>query len=100
MLQAEGFVIDNLIDIFDGGPVVRCRRDEIDAVKRTMTTHVESIVHRQDGDPQILASTGDGFRAMIGPVHCGDSGATISEVEALTLQVKVGDPLRILSLHP
>ncbi len=100
MLQAEGFVIDNLIDIFDGGPVVRCRRDEIGAVKRTVTTCVEQIVHRQEGEPQILASGSDGFRSMIGPVQLGESGATISEIEALTLQIKVGDTLRVLPLRP
>ncbi len=100
MLQAEGFVIDNLIDIFDGGPVVRCRRDDIGAVKRTLATRVEQIVHRQDGEPQILASSCEGFRSMIGPVQLSDSGATISEIEALTLQIKVGDTLRVLPLRP
>lgn len=100
MLQAEGFVIDSLIDIFDGGPVVRCRRDHIGAVQRTLTTRVAQIVHRQDGEPQILASESDGFRSMIGPVQLGDSGATLSEIEALTLQVKVGDTLRVLPLRP
>lgn len=100
MLQAEGFVIDNLIDIFDGGPVVRCRRDEIGAVKRTLTTRVDRIVDRQEGEPQILASSSDGFRSMIGPVQLGEAGATISEIEALTLQLKVGDTLRVLPLRP
>ncbi len=74
MLQAEGFTIDNLIDIFDGGPVVKCKRDEIAAVKRTLTTRVAEIVPRQDGEPQILASASDGFRSMIGPVTLSEAG--------------------------
>lgn len=99
MLEAEGFVIDNLIDIFDGGPVVRCQRDEIKAVKRTQVTRVEHIVQSLEGEPIILASGSGGFRSMIGPARLEASGATITEVEALMLQVKVGDSIRSLALH-
>ncbi len=34
MLEAEGFRRRDMIDIFDGGPVVHCPRDEIKAVQR------------------------------------------------------------------
>jgi arginine N-succinyltransferase len=100
MLQAEGFMIDNLIDIFDGGPVVRCQRDEIGAVKRTQVSRVKQIVPNLEGEPIILASASGGFRSMIGPASLSDDGTIINEVEALTLQIKVGDTIRSLTLHP
>ncbi len=34
MLREEGFTVVDMIDIFDGGPVVQCARDEIAAVRR------------------------------------------------------------------
>ncbi len=100
MLQAEGFRIDNLIDIFDGGPVVRCRRDEIGAVQRTQVAQVAKIVASLEGKPLLLASTTGGFRAMIGAAEQTESGVTISEVVALTLQLKVGETIRLLTLRP
>ncbi len=100
MLEAEGFRKIDLIDIFDGGPVVRCRCDEIDAVKRTKSRTVAEIVPQVEGESAILASTSDGFRAMIGEATEGESGLTISQIVALTLQLKVGQPILSLALYP
>ncbi len=99
MLREEGFQIDDLIDIFDGGPVVRCLRDQIGAVKRTKVARVKQIVPQLEGEPLILASSSGGFRSMIGAAQHSDDGAIISEVVALTLHLKVGDNLRSLTLH-
>lgn len=100
MLQAEGFEIDNLIDIFDGGPVVRCRRDDIGAVKRTRVAEVAQIVSSLEGEPLLLASSSAGFRSMLGAAEITDAGVAISQVVALTLQLKVGSTIRLLTLHP
>ncbi len=100
MLKAEGFSKINLIDIFDGGPVVECARDEIDAVRRTQTWEVAEIVADAEGESQILTSATDGFRAMIGVAAATDRGLKISQIAAATLKVKVGDRVQSLSLYP
>lgn len=100
MLEAEGFEKINLIDIFDGGPVVECGRDNIDAVKRTSSTVVAKISEQVDGDSLILSSETDGFRAMIVDAAMCDEGLIISQIAAPMLNVKVGDPIRSLPLYP
>lgn len=100
MLEAEGFEKINLIDIFDGGPVVQCERDQINAVQRTVETTVASISENVTGQNVILSSQSGGFRALIGEAELTDDGLVIGQVTAPLLQVKVGDPVRMLTLHP
>ncbi|MFN3192401.1 MAG: arginine N-succinyltransferase [Aureliella sp.] len=100
MLQAEGFEKINLIDIFDGGPVVQCERDEIGAVSRTLRTTVASIAEDVRGSRVILSSESGGFRALISEAEMTDDGLVIGQVAAPQLQVRVGDPISLLTLHP
>ncbi len=100
MLEAEGFQKTDCIDIFDGGPLVSCQRESIDAVKRTQFARVAQIVPSVESPASILASTSGGFRAMLGAVKLVDDGFMISEIVAVTLQVKLNDELRSTALHP
>lgn len=99
MLQEEGFVVGDMVDIFDGGPIVHCKRDEISAVKRTVDVAVADIVERVEGTETILASRTGGFRSMLGRVKIEEQGAVISETAALTLGLKQGDTLWLLDPH-
>lgn len=100
MLQAEGFEKIDLIDIFDGGPVVRCARDEINAVKRCQVKPVSAIEASLEGDSVILASSKSGFRALLGVATPADEGLAIDRACAATLQLKIGDPVFCLPLYP
>ena len=100
MLEAEGFHAIDLIDIFDGGPVVRCKTEEINAVRRTTQCTIGHIEPDVEGDGTILASSTDGFRAIIADSAGDASTLTISEVAALKLKVKVGDRLLKTPLYP
>lgn len=105
MLRDEGFSPINLIDIFDGGPVVSCELSSINAVQRTQRCKVGLISNDVSGSPIILASNVGGFRAMIGTATMetsseGDEMATIDQIAALTLQVRVGDTITMTPLHP
>jgi arginine N-succinyltransferase len=102
MLEAEGFEKTNMIDIFDGGPVVRCRRASIDAVRRTQLQNVTEIESSADieGASMIVASVQNGFRATIASVHCKESGVSIDNSTAALLQVGRGDALLTTSLYP
>jgi arginine N-succinyltransferase len=100
MLEAEGFEKINLIDIFDGGPVMECERDEINAVQRTVETTVASISKEVNGEKVILSSRSGGFRALIGEAELTEDGLVIGQVAAPLLQVKVGDPVWMMALRP
>lgn len=102
MLEAEGFEKINLIDIFDGGPVVECKRDEIDAVKRTRTLPVTSVGAEFTDEHSMIIATqaGGGFRAAIGKAKPTQEGLEIDQVTAPALRIKVGDDVQIMSLYP
>lgn len=100
MLEAEGFLKTDCVDIFDGGPLVSCKRDHIDAVQRTKVARVTQIVPTVEATPSILTSTSGGFRAMLGSAKLVDDGYMISEMVAVTLQIKLNDELRSTALHP
>lgn len=99
MLQEEGFRIVDLIDIFDGGPVVSCRRDSINAVRRVVEGPVTEIVPELDGPEAILSSRQTGFRAALGHARKTEAGLIVSRELAETLAVREGDPLAILPLR-
>jgi len=104
MLEAEGFHKIDMIDIFDGGPVVRCRVSEIKAVVRTRRCTLGKIQPVQDENstspPLILASLRGGFRALIGQAHGSDGQLELDLPCAAALQINVGDPLLVTPLYP
>lgn len=100
MLEAEGFRRRNMIDIFDGGPVVHCGRDDILAVQRVRPRLLVDIVEKIDTEPVLLAHERDGFRAVVAPAIPRDDGITITEIAALELKARKGDALWWMGLHP
>lgn len=100
MLESEGFAITDCIDIFDGGPMVACKRDNIDAVKRTVVTRVAQIGVVPYTSPVILASECEGFRATLGSMELVENGLVISEAVASSLRLRVNDEIRFTALHP
>lgn len=99
MLESEGFSKTDMIDIFDGGPVVRCARDTIRAVQRTQTCTVSQIRDAVEGDRLLLASQHAGFRAVQSVAQADAQGLVIDRLSALNLRVKVGDSLSVLPPH-
>ena len=100
LLQAEGFEKTNMVDIFDGGPVVRCSRSAIDAVRRTQARLLLRIETEVSSPAQIIASLKNGFHATIANVQDAAEGITISQHTADLLQLTIGDQLLTTSLYP
>ena len=66
MLETEGFLFDRYVDIFDGGPTVTARTDEIRTVRESRE---ETIAEIGDGGPaKVLVAAGrlKDFRACCG----------------------------------
>ncbi len=100
MLQAEGFRHRDWIDLFDGGPVVHCRRESIDAVRRTRFLPLVGVRENLDAPTHLLASEQSGFRSIFAPAVLQDGGVVTTQLAALTLQAKRDSQLLLMSLHP
>jgi arginine N-succinyltransferase len=91
MLEQEGFTYDRYIDIFDGGPTVTARTDDIRTVREAAPARVAAI--GGGGPVKALVATGRlaGFRACKGMIARGEDGLTIDPEAAGLLDVAVGD---------
>ena len=90
LLTREGFCKSSMIDIFDGGPIVRCNSEEIRTVKAGKVRSFTSPLSDEE-DPSWIISKGrlGAFRACIGAVvEDGRDGVRISRdaVDKLELQ--------------
>jgi arginine N-succinyltransferase len=75
MLESEGFVYDNYVDIFDGGPTVAARTDDL----KTIRTAREAVVSARDGStgPLHLVASGQlaDFQAFIVAIDQPEPGS-------------------------
>ncbi len=101
MLQDEGFQKIDLIDIFDGGPVVKCNRDAIAAVRRTQRLTVAGVTAEVDGTRRIVASAHSGFRATMANLQQpSDNTCILTKEVAEVVNAQVGEPIYVLDMHP
>ena len=92
MLEDEGFRHDGYVDIFDGGPTMTARTDDVRSVREARPGTVTSV-NLDIGDRTLLATGTLGtFRAAFGmrDVH-PDGSVEIDHRSAALLGVSVGD---------
>jgi len=94
ILEQEGFAFCDMVDIFDAGPIVRCQREQIRAVRESKAAVVKEIGEVAAFEAQIIARTGRDFRACRGPVETTGEGIRISVACADALEVKAGQIVR------
>jgi arginine N-succinyltransferase len=98
MLEVEGFAWENYIDIFDGGPTMTVRTDQIRSVReaqvQTVTAIDAGLGEHLRGEKR-LASFGKlaGFRAAYGWTEERDGGVMLDPTCAANLGVKLGDQI-------
>lgn len=98
MLEGEGFEFERYIDIFDGGPTVTCRTDQIRTVRESVEEKVVAI--GEGGTIRMLLATGHlkGFRSCLGQVRrTEDGGLQLSTETAKLLEVSEGDTVLSVS---
>ncbi|MES2337645.1 MAG: arginine N-succinyltransferase [Pseudomonadota bacterium] len=85
MLENEGFAYENYIDIFDGGPTMTARVDQVRTVREARDMAVTAIA--EGGEPSLIA-TGRlaDFRVCLGDVGDG----SIDPASAAALNVTAG----------
>jgi arginine N-succinyltransferase len=93
MLQAEGFAFDNYVDIFDGGPTVSARIDDLKTVRLTAEGEITALDDDLDTAPSLVA-TGKlmDFQAFSAPL--GDAGRTLPAAIAHPLGITPGMRIR------
>ncbi|MEZ5710681.1 MAG: arginine N-succinyltransferase [Blastomonas sp.] len=92
MLENEGFTHENYVDIFDGGPTMTTRTDQV----RSIANARHSTISDLSGDGILsLVATGklDRFRCVYGKVGETADGVTLDETAATLLAVAPGDSI-------
>jgi arginine N-succinyltransferase len=98
MLENEGFAWEKYVDIFDGGPTMTARTDQIRTVKEALDSRIVRIsndIGEHIGGEKVLASCGrlGNFRSAFGWVQEEGDGVVLDEIAANTLGVSVGDTI-------
>lgn len=96
ILSHEGFIHRNYVDIFDAGPTIEARLNDIVTVKNSKELIVTHYHEASSNAPFIIANTSLDFRALMGSVdEVDDHHGGISQGACEILQVKIGDKIRI-----
>ncbi|MPT48532.1 MAG: arginine N-succinyltransferase [Sphingobium sp.] len=103
MLEREGFSRSGLVDIFDGGPTMTCRRDDIRTVRETRRFSVRIADDAPQGDAQpagaqqALVSTPyiAAFRAARMPVVIDGGTVVLPAAGAAILGVDTGAEVQV-----
>lgn len=94
MLEQEGFAFENYIDIFDGGPTMTARTDNVRTIRDAQRAEVVAIDSTGDAFGQrALVATGScgDFRCGFGMVEQRGDGFAVDQMCAQTLGLMVGD---------
>jgi len=102
LLETEGFRLNNIVDVFDGGPCVEAKLSEIRAVKESVEADVViSGADQCQGRYMVANPRLDSFRVVQAPVAVKGKGKVgITAEVAKALNVKRGDKVRYVTLKP
>jgi arginine N-succinyltransferase len=105
LLEKEGFTFNGTIDIFDAGPVMECRRENIASMTNSREVKIaavtEAALTKEDSDALCMVSNGElsNYRLTLTPVKLQSVDAVILPQSAATLiEVEVGNRVRVLEI--
>lgn len=90
MLEKEGFAYEKYVDIFDGGPTMTARTDQVHTIRDAASATVTAL---DAGGGSSLVATGRlaDFRCAYGKVAPRDEGVALDPAAAAVLGVEPGD---------
>ncbi|MCO7225405.1 arginine N-succinyltransferase [Pleionea sp. CnH1-48] len=92
MLKSEGFEYKGYVDIFDAGPTIEVKSDEIDTIKRSHKYSVAAIEDVENDSSFLVANLAlADFKAGLSSAVVKDEKITITSELAKALELKVGD---------
>ncbi len=96
LLEREGFRTNGLLDIFDGGPSVSCRRDDIRTVRDSVTVRALAGEPSPEARSRIVATPGVAdFRAVRVAVDLAGSAARLPGEAIRALRLAEGAIVRV-----
>jgi arginine N-succinyltransferase len=99
MLENEGFRYEGYVDIFDGGPTMLARTDEVRSVRGSTAARIAALDSTNGSEALIAAGALAEFRCCFGRVSQSDEGASdgaacrIDAQTAAMLGVGIGDEI-------
>lgn len=95
MLKEEGFVWNDYVDVFDGGPLVDARVKDIKTIRRSQVLTVSEVADRVDAADALLAS-GEvvTFRCCKAKAKVDGDRVTVDRGVAAALNVEKGAKIR------
>lgn len=97
MLEAEGFVWDSYVDIFDGGPTVTAATDKIRTVRDAKALRLSGRI--AEGGSSALLSAGrlGSFKSCYGQAEeLGDEEVAVDEAARAMLEAQPGDTILVV----
>jgi arginine N-succinyltransferase len=95
MLEREGFRYQNLVDLFDAGPTVACRRDDIATVRGSVRRRLKIVPTVTERERLVSADSVEGFRCVRAAVLVDEEEAHVSAEAAEALRLSNGDAVRV-----
>ena len=94
MLENENFSYDGYVDIFDGGPTMIAKTDDVTSVKNAKSDEIVAITASGAGLKSIISCGRlHDFQATYAFVGTAEGGVTIDEDAAASLGLSVGDTI-------
>ncbi|CAM3003373.1 MULTISPECIES: arginine N-succinyltransferase [Sphingomonas] len=91
MLENEGFAFEHYIDIFDGGPTMTARTDQVRTIRDARESRVVGIEAQPGREALVAVGKLTDFRCALGEIREGDDGIIVSEDTARTLDLTIDD---------
>ncbi len=96
LLEEEGFIYKNIIDMIDGGPILHAKFPKIKTIEKSS---IQKIVSFGEGDlPYLVSNRSIDFRVLSTNIRLTEEGIILPEKSAEKLKIKKGDTLRISPL--
>jgi arginine N-succinyltransferase len=99
ILEKEGFLYQNYVDIFDAGPTVEALRSSIRTIAQSRLLPLSGFCKPNQNQHYLIANTKAPFRTVMQDLEItGNDSCRISEECARLLEVSVGETLRVSSI--
>ncbi len=104
MLLKEGFFCNQIFDMYDTGPRVECKKNEIRSIKLSQVAKIESIEDIYKESPSfVISNTAKDFKATLGEIRLSQKNqghVIISDCVSKVLSVNSGDCIRYVPSNP
>jgi arginine N-succinyltransferase len=103
LLKDEGFEDTDMIDIFDGGPMIKCRIEDVRTIKKSRVLPLSSPCEPKGHDRPWMIAKGrlGAFRAGIAQaIEVGTEGLCLPSSVVDALEMTLGEPVRFVPLRP